>query len=72
MFENWLLNSLSVFLSTVAALLIFLAHRQLPMAVASLAGYEKLRFEQQHRRLSIALGLLAAWLVIQCLPFIYP
>ena len=72
MFESWLLNTLSVLLATIAALLVFLAHRQLPALAGSLSSDEKLRFAKQHRRITIALALLGAWLVVQCLPLVWP
>jgi len=73
MFQNWLLNTLNFLLPTVAVLLIFLSQQRLLRVTASLGpGEVKRLFEQHHKRISIAIGLLAAWLMVQYMPLVYP
>jgi len=68
-FENWLLNVLNYFLPTIAALLTFITARRLSGAGAT---YSPEELKKVHQRLSLVVGLLAAWLVVQCLPLVYP
>ena len=73
MFQTWLLNALNLLFPTVAVLLVFLSQQRLVRAVAH-HGPGELRhvIETHHRRLSLVIGLLAAWLVLQYLPLVYP
>ncbi len=73
MFQDWLLNALNFLLPTVAVLLLFLSQQGLSRLTASLEPGELKRvFQQHHKRISIAIGFLAAWLVVQYLPLVYP
>ena len=66
MFESWLLNALNVLFPTIAVLLIFMSQRRLTrMAQSFGAGEQKQMFERQNNRVSIAMALLALWLLLQ-------
>jgi len=63
---SWVLNAIGLFAVTSGALLMFLYLRNAPKFVADLPTPEARQAYEKHRRLSIiAMGLLAAWLVIQ-------
>ena len=63
---SWVLNAVGLFAVTAGALLIFLSLRSTPKFVAELQTDEAKRAYEKHRRLSIiAMGLIAAWLVVQ-------
>ena len=67
----WVLNSVSLFVTTVGALLIFLYLTQVPRLVGDgLPAEAKRTFEKHRRLLTIAVGLLAGWLLIQYLAVI--
>ena len=67
----WVLNSVSLFATTVGALLIFLYLRQAPRMVGDgIPADVKQAFEKHRRMLTIAVGLLAAWLLVQYLAVI--
>jgi hypothetical protein len=73
LFEGWLINALNFLFPSLAVLLILLAQLRLMRVTASLAAGElKLAFQRHHRRMTIALALLAAWLIVQYLPLVYP
>ena len=73
MFESWLLNALNILLPTIAVLLIFLSQRRLLRMVQPFgASEQKAMFERQHNRVSIAMALLALWLVVQYVALIVP
>ncbi|MBI1942332.1 MAG: hypothetical protein HYS35_01600 [Betaproteobacteria bacterium] len=62
----WVLNAIGLFAVTVGALLLFLHFRNAPRQIAESPTPEAQRAYEKHRRLSmIAMGLIAAWLVIQ-------
>ena len=66
MFESWLLNALNVLFPTIAVLLIFLSQRRLTRLAQSFgASEQKELFQRQNNRVSIAMALLALWLVLQ-------
>jgi hypothetical protein len=66
MTTSWALNAIGLFAVTSAALLMFLYLRNAPKFVAELPTPEAKRAYEKHRRLSVvAMGLLAAWLVVQ-------
>jgi hypothetical protein len=71
-FENWLLHALNVLLPTIAVFLMYLAQRRLMARVASLPVPEQklLMLGKHQKSMSIAMALLAAWLVVQYLPLI--
>jgi hypothetical protein len=71
-FENWLLHALNILLPTVAVILMYLAQRRLVARVESLpvADQKLLMLGKHHKSMSIAIALLAAWLVVQYLPLI--
>jgi len=67
----WLLGTVSLMATTVAALLIFLYLWRSPrFADAWLSPEGKIAYRQHQRRLIISVGLLAAWLVVQGLAVI--
>jgi hypothetical protein len=67
----WVLNSVSLFATTVGALLIFLYLTQAPrLAGDGIPADVKQAFEKHRRMLTIAVGLLAAWLLVQYLAVI--
>ena len=67
----WVLNSVSLFATTVGALLIFLYLTQAPRLVGEgIPAEMKLACEKHRRMMMIANGLLAAWLVVQYLAVI--
>lgn len=71
-FSQWLLTSLSFFVTTVGALLMVLSHRQvkqLAKEATSPEGREAL--DRQHQLLLLGMSLLAAWLVIQCVALVF-
>ena len=71
MTSAWLLNSVSLFATTVGALLIFLYLSQAPRLADNRVPAEVKQACQKHRRLlMIFVGLLAAWLVVQYLAVI--
>ena len=73
MFESWLLNALNILLPTIAVLLIFLSQRRMMrMSQAFGANEQRDMFERQHNRVSIAMALLALWLVVQYVALIVP
>ena len=62
----WVLNAIGLFAVTSGALLMFLYLRNAPKFVAELSTEEARRAYEKHRRLSIvAMGLIAAWLLVQ-------
>ncbi len=67
----WLLNSVSLFVTTVGALLIFLYLSQAPRLADSRIPADVRQACEKHRRmLMISVGLLAGWLLIQDLAVI--
>jgi hypothetical protein len=71
MTTSWVLNTAGLFTTTVAALLIFLHLRSLPRNVDELLTPEgRLRYARHQRRGTLAVGLLAAWLLVQYLAVI--
>jgi len=66
MTTSWLLGTVSLMATTVAALLIFLYLWKSPRLADDWQSPEGKRAYQQHqRRLILSVGLLAAWLVVQ-------
>lgn len=72
MFENWLLHALNILFPTVAVFLMYVSQRRLLRLVESLEVSEQklVALGKHHRSMSIAMALLAAWLVVQYLPLI--
>jgi len=69
---SWVLNAIGLFAVTTGALLMFLYLRNSPKFAAQLPTDEARRAYEKHQRLSIiAMGLLAAWLVIQYVGLIF-
>ncbi|HLX79761.1 MAG TPA: hypothetical protein VKS43_04170 [Burkholderiales bacterium] len=67
----WILNSVSLFATTVGALLIFLYLSKAPSLAGDGMSAEAKRACEKHRRLlMISVGLLAAWLLVQDLAVI--
>lgn len=71
MTSAWVLNSVSLLATTVGALLIFVYLSQAPRVADDAPSAEVKRAYQKHQRLlTISVGLLAAWLLIQYLAVI--
>ena len=66
MTSAWLMSTVSLFATTVAALLIFLYLWKAPrLADAWQTPEGRLAYQQHQRRLTLGVGLLAAWLLVQ-------
>jgi len=66
MTSAWLLSTVSLMATTIAALLIFLYLYKAPrLAEAWQTDEGKRAYLQHQRRVMIGVGLLAAWLVVQ-------
>ena len=66
MTTSWVLNAIGLFAVTSGALLMFLSLRNSPRLAAEITNPEARRAYEKQRRLSIvAVGLIAAWLVVQ-------
>ena len=64
----WLLNTTSLFATTIATLLIFLyLHKTPRLAEDALAPAAQLAYAKGRKLLTASVGILAAWLVLQCL-----
>ena len=67
----WILGSVSLFATTVGALLIFLYLWKSPRIVEdSLSPEVRSIYTRQQKQLTLGVGLLAAWLLIQYLALI--
>ena len=67
----WILGSVSLFVTTVGALLIFLYLCNTPATVETWLSTEgKIAYPKYRRMLIISVGLLAAWLLVQYLAVI--
>ncbi len=67
----WILGSVSLFATTVGALLILLYLYKIPRSAEGWQSPEgKVAYAKHRRMLIISVGLLAAWLVIQYLAVI--
>jgi hypothetical protein len=67
----WVLNALGLFVTTVGALLTFLYLHKIPRFTENFASPDVRRdFTRQQRSLKWVVGLLASWLVLQCLALI--
>ena len=66
MTATWLLGTVSLLATTVAALLLFLYLWKAPrLADAWQTPEGRVAYAQHQRRITISVGLLAAWLVVQ-------
>ena len=73
LFQGWLINALNFLLPTLAVLLILLSQLRLMRVTAALGtGELKQAFQRHHKRMTIAMALLALWLIVQYLPLVYP
>jgi hypothetical protein len=71
MTTSWVLDTVGLLATTVAALLIFLHMRSLPSSVEELQTPEGRRlYLRNQRRTTLAVGLLAVWLLLQYLAVI--
>ena len=62
----WILNTASLFVTTIGVLLIFLYLYKAPRCAAdSLPPEEKRAYERHRKGLVAGVGLLAAWLLVQ-------
>jgi len=67
----WILGSVSLFVTTVGALLIFLYLCNSPASVETwLSAEGKVAYPKYRRMLIVSVGLLAGWLLIQYLAVI--
>ena len=68
MATRWIMEAISLFATTSGALLVFLAHQRLPLLLGAEATEpgRTASFMAQHRRLGIALAIIAASLTLQC------
>jgi uncharacterized membrane protein len=72
-FRNWLLNALNFLFPALAVLVIVIAQLRLARQAAALeSGALKDALQRHNKRVTIAMALLAAWLVVQYLPLVYP
>ena len=60
----WILNTASLFVTTIGVLLIFLYLYNAPR-FAGLPPEDRLAYERHRKGLVIGVGLLAAWLLVQ-------
>lgn len=68
MMTTWVLNASGLFLTTVGVLLMYLYLRQAPRLAENAPANEiKRAYEKDRRLLMIAVGLIAAWCVVQYL-----
>ena len=66
MTSAWLMSTVSLLATTIAALLIFLYLWKAPrLADAWQTPEGRLAYSQLQRRLTLGVGLLAAWLLVQ-------
>jgi hypothetical protein len=66
MTSAWLLSTISLIATTVASLLIFLYLWKTPRLADAWQSPEGRRaYEQHQRRLTLGVGLLSAWLLVQ-------
>jgi hypothetical protein len=66
MTSAWILNTTSLFATTIGALLIFLYLSKAPRLVdAEMSAEVKRACEKHRRQLMLGVGLLAAWLLVQ-------
>jgi uncharacterized membrane protein len=66
MTSAWLMSTVSLMATTIAALLIFLYLWKAPrLADAWQTPEGRLAYTQHQRRLTLGVGLLAAWLLVQ-------
>jgi hypothetical protein len=65
---NWILGAAGLFCATTSALLTFLYLRRSPTFAAQLNTPEaRSEFQKYRMLLQVSVGLLAAWLVLDCL-----
>ncbi len=62
---SWTLNAAGLFVTTTAALLTFLYLFNTRPSAAAVQGAAEESCIRHHRRVLVAVGLLAAWLVLQ-------
>jgi uncharacterized membrane protein len=66
MTSAWIMSTVSLITTTIAALLIFLYLWKSPRLADSWQTPEgRLAYSQHQRRLTLGVGLLAAWLLVQ-------
>ena len=71
MTSAWILGSVSLFVTTVGALLIFLYLCNTPASVETwLSSDGKASYPKHRRMLIVGMGLLSAWLMVQYLAVI--
>jgi hypothetical protein len=67
----WLVDAIGFYVTTVGALLIFLSLYRAPrFAEVSLTAEEKIAYAKYQRRVTLGVGLLAGWVVVQYLNFV--
>lgn len=66
----WAVNAIGLYVTAIGALLIFLSLYRAPrFAEVSLTAEEKVAYAQYQRRVTLGVGLLAVWIVVQYLAF---
>ncbi len=66
----WVVNAIGLYVTAIGALLIFLSLYRAPrFAEVSLTAEEKVAYAQYQRRVTLGVGLLAVWIVVQYLAF---
>jgi hypothetical protein len=69
---TWILNALNLLLVTVGSLLTFLHLWKMPRSIGERPSpEERSAYSKNRTLLTIAVGLIAAWLLIQCLAVIF-
>jgi len=71
MTTTWVINAIGFYVTAVGALLIFLSLYNAPrFGELSLTPEEKVDYAKYQRRVTLGVGLLSAWVVVQYLAFI--
>lgn len=71
MTTTWLISAIAFFVTAVGALLIFLSLYRAPrFGELALTTEEEVAYAKYRRRVTLGVGLLAAWVVAQYLAFI--
>lgn len=69
---SWMLSTVSLFATTIGALLIFLHLWGAPRVAADRLSPDERQADEKHRKRSLAgVGLLAAWLLVQAVAVLF-
>lgn len=70
MTTTWVINAIGFYVTAVGALLIFLSLYKAPrFGELSLTAEEKVAYAKYQQRVTLGVGLLAAWVVVQYLAY---